>query len=109
VLAFGLSESVRSRLAGPRAALAEALAAALDGIGTALATCAPPPSLAPVTAALEQYDAAMRALRRDGITRDLPDDDVERVFGLAFALEQIGRNLGDLADRAREAAELSQS
>ena len=59
--------------------------------------------------ALQQYDAAMQALRRDGVTRDLPGDDVERVFGLAFALEQIGRNLDELANRAREAAELSRS
>jgi uncharacterized membrane protein YccC len=109
VLATGLPEPVGSRLAGPRAALAAALAAGFDGIGAALVTRAPPPRLAPVTVALQQYDAAMQALRRDGVTRDLPGDDVERVFGLAFALEQIGRNLDELANRAREAAELSRS
>jgi uncharacterized membrane protein YccC len=109
VRAAGLPEPVGSRLAGPRAALAAALASGLEGVGAALVAGAPPPSLAPVTVALQQYDASMQALRRDRVTRDLSGDDVERVFGLAFALEQIGRNLDELANRAREAAELSRS
>jgi uncharacterized membrane protein YccC len=107
VLADGLPEPVRGRLAAPATALGEALAAGFTGVGEALVARNSPPSLAPVTAALQQYDAAMQALRREGVARALSGADVERVFGLAFALEQIGRNLDELASRAREAVELS--
>jgi len=44
------------------------------------------------------------ALRHDGIIRSFPEEQVERIFGLAFALEQIGRHLDELADRVREIA-----
>jgi hypothetical protein len=46
----------------------------------------------------------MAALRRDGVTLALPEEAVERVFGLAFGLEQVGRNLGELAGRVQELA-----
>jgi len=37
------------------------------------------------------------ARRREGLTRNLPGDVVERIFALAFALEQLHRNFIDLA------------
>jgi len=43
-------------------------------------------------------------VRRQGLTRNLPGEAVGRIFGLAFALEQVRHTLGDLADRARELA-----
>jgi hypothetical protein len=46
----------------------------------------------------------MTELRREGLTRDLSDEAVGRIFGLAFALEQLLRDLGDLRDRAQELA-----
>jgi hypothetical protein len=46
----------------------------------------------------------MAELRRLGMTRELPDDAVGRIFSLAFALEQLLRDLGDLHDRAQEFA-----
>ena len=43
-------------------------------------------------------------VRRQGLTRNLPGEAVGRIFGLAFALEQVRHTLEDLADRARERA-----
>jgi uncharacterized membrane protein YccC len=99
-----LADAVAARLGAPAAAIAENLAAVLNGMGTAVAGGSEPPDLLPMQAALAQFDAAIAALRRDGITRDLPDEAVERVFGLAFALEQIGRNLDELAGCVRDSA-----
>jgi hypothetical protein len=48
-------------------------------------------------------------MRREGLTRDLPDDAVERVFVLAFALEQLRRNFDDLARCVTEFAQSSSS
>src|SRR4051812_1707286 len=42
-------------------------------------------------------------IRRTGITKDLPNESVGRVFALGFVLEQFQRNLGDLLSRTREA------
>jgi uncharacterized membrane protein YccC len=55
-----------------------------------------PPTLAPVLASLQQYADEMAALRSEGITRGLSSGDVERVFALGFALEQLHRNFLDL-------------
>jgi uncharacterized membrane protein YccC len=109
VLLTALPEPLRTRLAVPATALSTAFGAAVDGIGDAPIAATPPPSLAAVGAAIADYQAAMRALRADGVTRSLPDDDVERGFGLAFALEQMCRNLDELASRAREAVGLQQA
>src|SRR5438093_199296 len=38
-------------------------------------------------------------VRRQGLTRNLPGEAVGRIFGLAFALEQVRHTLGDLAER----------
>jgi len=53
--------------------------------------------------ALAAFETAMADLRRSGVTHDLDFDAVGHVFGLAFALESLHRNLTDLADRIDEA------
>jgi hypothetical protein len=58
-----------------------------------------------VTQALAAFEAELAALRRDGVTRELPEEAVERIFGVAFGFEQIGRNLDELAGRVRELAD----
>jgi uncharacterized membrane protein YccC len=106
VLAVALPEPLRTRLAGPAKALSAAFGAAVAGIGDALIAATPPPSLEAVAAAIADYQAAMRALRAEGVSRSLADDDVERVFGLAFAFEQMRRNLDELASRVHDAVEI---
>lgn len=49
-----------------------------------------------VTIALGRYASAISDIRREGLTRHLSDDVVERFFALKFALEQIEGNLDDL-------------
>jgi uncharacterized membrane protein YccC len=100
-----LPEAVAARLAVPAGAVADALTAALTEVGAALVTRSAPPDPAPVAQALASFEAELAALRRDGVTLDLPADAVERIFGIAFGIEQLGRNLDELAGRARELAD----
>jgi len=100
-----LPETVGARLAQPVAAIAAALSAALAGIGGALASRSAPPDRDPVAQALASFEAGLAALRHDGVTRDLPEEAVQRLFGLAFGFEQIGRNLIELAGRVGELAD----
>ena len=53
--------------------------------------------------AIAAYEAAVDSIRRTGITKDLPNEAVGRVFALGFVLEQFQRNLKDLLSRTREA------
>jgi two-component sensor histidine kinase len=45
---------------------------------------------------------AINSLRNEGLTRALSDSEVERLFALSFALEQLHHNLIDLARCVRE-------
>jgi uncharacterized membrane protein YccC len=104
-LTVALPETVAARLAQPVAAIVAALSAALNDIGTALASRSAPPDLTAVAQALASFEAELAALRHDGVTRDLPEEAVQRLFGLAFGFEQIGRNLNELAGRVGELAD----
>ena len=59
-------------------------------------------SLDPVVKAIAAYEAAVADVRREGLTRDLPNDAVARVFALGFVLDQFRRNLEDLVSRTME-------
>ena len=59
--------------------------------------CCDPPPLDDVEAALDGYAAEIAALRRQSLTRELPDDAVERIFAIGFALDQLHLHLRDLA------------
>ena len=104
-LAAPLPATVGARMAQPIAAIAAALPVALNDTGAALARRGAPPDLTSVTKALAGVEAELAALRRDGATLALPEEAVERLFGLAFGFEQIGRNLGELAGRVGELAD----
>jgi uncharacterized membrane protein YccC len=84
--------------------LSAALEAALRGLARASAERSLPPGLKGFHDCLTTYHEAMAGLRREGLTRELPADAIARVFGLAFALDQISRDLDDLASRAEERA-----
>jgi uncharacterized membrane protein YccC len=102
ILAEPLSEEVHQRLAEPWSDVAKTAAALLRHIGQALPTRQPPESLDPVVEAIAAYEAAVADVRRDGLTRDLPNDAVARVFALGFVLDQFRRNLEDLVSRTME-------
>lgn len=63
-----------------------------------------PPPLDAVDTALLEFRDSMGRLRQSGVLRELGIDEVERVFSLAFALDQLRGHLGDLADRIAEPA-----
>ncbi|HEX3884342.1 MAG TPA: FUSC family protein [Stellaceae bacterium] len=95
-----LAPAAAERLAGPAGEMAAALSAYLSAVGAALVSGTLPP--APVDTAFDAFQQAMADLRRDGTTRALSGEEVERVFGLSFALDQIRSNLEDLAGHARD-------
>jgi hypothetical protein len=64
-----------------------------------------PPSLEAVDLALDDCAAEMAAFRREGLTRDLPTDEVERIFVLGFALEHLRQHLDDLNRCVKECAQ----
>ena len=84
--------------------LSAALAAFLRQSAMAISERRAPPALDPFHRALTNYHAAMAGIRREGLTRDLAVEATAQIFGLAFALEQLGRDLDDLASRTQERA-----
>lgn len=66
------------------------------------------PSLDRVNDALAKHIAAIDGSRKVGYTRSLATDDVSRMFGLEFALDQLQRNLADLAAQANDLMETPQ-
>lgn len=83
-----------------------AISAHMHATARAIANRQPPPDQAAVRQALSTAAATMAIVRRRGATRELSDDMVSRIFSLAFALEQMSRNLKDLEDRTTEFAGL---
>ena len=99
-----LPERFRSRLAPWLGRISASAADDLRASAAALTTRRGPPPLAAVEAALDGYDAEFAAMRREGSTRDLSDEEVERIFALGFALDQLRRNFTDLARCVSELA-----
>src|SRR5262249_40323081 len=86
-----------ARLGPWLARVCDTVAEYLRASAAALSTGQGPPALDDVEAALDGYAAEIAALRRQGLTRELPDDAVERIFALDFALDQLHLHLRDLA------------
>jgi uncharacterized membrane protein YccC len=77
--------------------ISEACADYLRASGAALSARKAPPPLDAVDAALGGYAAEFAVLRRQGLTRELPDEAVERIFAFGLALDQLALHLRDLA------------
>jgi uncharacterized membrane protein YccC len=71
---------------------------------TALAKRSFPPPLESVEASLSAYESEVAALRSRGLTLALSTGEVERLFALGFALEQLRQNFADLARCLQEFA-----
>ena len=93
---------IAERLAPPLAAIAAAVGEALREAGAAFSADGPAPVTLAAREALAAYGAALQAIRAEGLTRPLPAEAVERLYALGFALDQLGRDLEDLAERAAE-------
>jgi uncharacterized membrane protein YccC len=84
--------------------ISEACADYLRASGAALSGWQAAPPLDAVESALDGYAAEFAALRREGLTRELPDEAVERIFAFGFALDQLHLHLRDLARCVAELA-----
>lgn len=76
----------------------------LRASAAALVSRRPPPPLEGADAAFAAYADELAALRKEGFTRSLSSQEVERVFALGFALEQLHRDLADLQRCVTESA-----
>jgi uncharacterized membrane protein YccC len=86
-----------ARLGPWLARVCDTVAEYLRASAAALSTGQAPPPLDAVEGALDGYAAEIAALRHQGLTRELPDEAVERIFALGFALDQLHLHLHDLA------------
>jgi hypothetical protein len=91
-----LPEALATRLTSPIANLAAAFADYLRASGAALLAGRGPPPLDSLESALDGFSGEMAALRREGLTRNLPADATERFFALGFVFEQMRHNVKDL-------------
>ncbi len=89
-----LPAPIRAQVADAVDDAAAHLSAYLDAAGDALTAGAPPPPTTAVDLALTSCAQAIEHARGDV--------SVARVFGVAFALDQLRRNLDDLGERAAE-------
>lgn len=97
-------DTVRDRLARPWSEAVQAGAARLHDLGEALAGRRPAMPSETVAEAAASYQATLDAVWRQGPMDGLPADEVGRLFGTGFALDQLRRNLDDLAERVNELA-----
>jgi uncharacterized membrane protein YccC len=100
-----LPEPLRARLAPSLARISETADIYLRQSSAALLSRHDPPRLEPFEAALDSYLTAIADVRHPRSTCDLPVDTMERIFALAFALEQLHGNFGDLARVVRDIAQ----
>jgi uncharacterized membrane protein YccC len=91
-----LPEAFRARLQSPLVHVGTVAATYMRASATALLARGDPPSLEAMQSALADYAEEVAALRREGLTRNLPGDAAERFFAIGFALEQMHQNFKDL-------------
>ncbi|MEJ0067078.1 MAG: hypothetical protein WDM85_18095 [Caulobacteraceae bacterium] len=95
---------IAARLQPRLDAITTAAAQFLLGAAKALDGRAAPPATTATHAELTTYAEEIGRLRDEGLTHALSGDALERLFALGFALDQLGRDLDDLAARAQESA-----
>jgi uncharacterized membrane protein YccC len=83
-------------LQDPIAQVANVGAAHLRASAVALKARRGPRPIAPLEAAFDRYSDEVARLRREGLTRGLAADEVERFFAISFAFEQMRQNFRDL-------------
>ncbi len=91
-----LPEVLRGRLAALLTRVGAAASDFLNDSAAALGARRPPPPLDAFEAALAGYTAEVEAVRSEGLTAPLTANEVEPVFALGFALEQLRQNFIDL-------------
>jgi hypothetical protein len=100
-----LSYALAQRLDAPLRRVAAACSDYFDGAAQALATRVSPPPLGLVETALDDYAAEFASLREQGLTNALSSGELERLFALGFALDQLRQHVADLGQCVEERAE----
>jgi uncharacterized membrane protein YccC len=86
----------RAYLEEPIAAVRQAVVDYLSAAAAAYGARGAPPSRAAVDRAVLAFHQSLERLRQSGILRELSAEAIAPVFGLAFAIEQLRGDLGDL-------------
>jgi uncharacterized membrane protein YccC len=100
-----LPTAVQARLGPVLASVGHTTAAYLRASATALVARRQGAPRHAVDAALDDYAAEMAELSHRDLRQDLSVDAMEVIFALAFALEQLRRNVNDLERRVAEHCE----
>jgi len=99
-----LPEPLRARLSAPLTRVGAAASDFLNDSANALNERIQPPPQEVFEAALAAYTAEVEAVRSEGLTLPLTSNEVEPVFALGFALEQLHQNFFDLQRCVRDHA-----
>jgi len=91
-----LPTAIHARLGPVLAGIGRAAATYLRASSAALAVRRHATQLQAVDAELDDFVAEMSVLSQENLIRNLPVEAMERIFTLAFALEQLRANLNDL-------------
>jgi uncharacterized membrane protein YccC len=97
-----LPAKIAERLAAPLTQMGAAARDYLAACAAALTSRKPPPPIDPVDAALAGYASEIAAIRAAALTHGLPVSDLEHIFGLGFALQQLQHNFSDLQRVVRD-------
>ena len=99
-----LPDSIRMALSDVAAATGSAIATFLEASSEAITRQQRAPSLERCEKEMARFASTLTELRRSGSMRELPDETVGQIFGLAFSIEQLHQDLKDLADRINDLA-----
>jgi uncharacterized membrane protein YccC len=99
-----LPETFQTRLGSALTSVTDAGATYLHESAISLLARRDAPALDSFERAMEDYSARFGLIRKEGLTRDLAADGVERIFAVGFALEQLKLNLRDLQRVVTETA-----
>jgi len=91
-----LPEGIAERLTPALQKISASASTFLHESGAALRESNKPPPLESVESDFNAYIEEFGAVRREGLTRQMPSETAERFFALGFALEQLREHLGEI-------------
>ena len=98
-------DSFAERLGPPLARVSTSASDYLLASARALTSRRPPPPIDPVQTAVAAYASEMMAIREEGLSRALPISEVERIYALGFALQELQQDFSELACCVQECAQ----
>jgi len=99
-----LPDSIRVSLSDVTTAAGSAITTFLEISSEAITRQQQAPSIEQCEKEMARFASTLAELRRSGSMRELPDETVGQIFGLAFSVEQLHQDLKDLVDRINDLA-----